>query len=125
MVEYLPPLHRALNSISQYHKTKQKQIYKGWRNSSVNKVFALQAEGLQFSPQVPLKKERKKISWVKQCVLIVPATGSQRQGDSWDLQARQLSLLDNLCANEKPCLYLFICSFLKGFICASGSFAYT
>lgn len=57
MVEYLPPLHRALNSISQYHKTKQKQIYKGWRNSSVNKVFALQAEGLQFSPQVPLKKE--------------------------------------------------------------------
>lgn len=52
-----------------------------------------------------------------------PSYGDTETGDSWDLQARQLSLLDNLCANEKPCLYLFICSFLKGFICASESFA--
>lgn len=58
-------------------------------------------------------------------MLIGLAMGRQRQGDSWDLQARQLSRLDKLCTNEKLCLYLFVWSFKEGFIYVSESFAYT
>lgn len=43
-------------------------------------------------------------------MLIIPAMGRQRQVDSWDLQVSHLSLLDKLQANEKPHLYLLICS---------------